>query len=138
MSENGLIAGRNRVARASADGVRASVRGNQIAAEELVQAFRRTGGVRGSVSEEIGRDWGVSEMRRVLLDGVRRVLGQAFRRAPGVLDSRCWVPDRITGSQIGYGSRLGLGLRWTGLDLGLRLGFGLSEFFFFLFSFNQN
>ena len=53
---------------------------------------------------------------RVLLDGVRGFLGQTFRRAPGVLDSRERVrrsrPDP-GGSQIGYGSRLGLGLRWT-------------------------
>ena len=69
-------------------------------------------------------------------DGVRGFLGQTFRRAPGVLDSRERVrrsrPDP-GGSQIGYGSRLGLGLRWTGLDLVV----GLRICFLFIFLFNQ-
>ena len=61
------------------------------------------------------------------------VLGQTFDRAPGVQVSRIWAGSGA-GRGSRTGSRLGLGLWWTGLDLGLGCWAGLSELFSFYFN----
>ena len=74
--------------------------------------------------------WSRPRSCRVLLDGVRGVPGQAFRRAPGVLDSRERVTDRVWEPDPGRAW-----WAWAGLGLGCALGLDPISSFSFYFSF---
>ena len=115
---SGTVAVRTRVGRCRAQ-PRKWVAGAEMSERHYVEHLACT----SNFGRDLGCVRGMPSRCRVLLDGVRGVLGQAFHRAPGVLDSRCWVPDRVlggSGSGAGRGLAGGPGFRfglfsWTGL-----------------------